>query len=149
MKLQIDDRSEVEIELPELGVTVMLAGAALIAMARRAHDNRGRKCRGGPATVKVTGKRPEMFQDRYWVYYETATGSGSRSRLTRAQADAKYEQDVASGDYTYVAVRGPKGAQDPDRGWVTLAEHGTPSWFFTSRADVHNPSMQNELKKRK
>lgn len=120
--------ADIDIERPELGVTVTLIRTAILAMARKAHDNRGRKSRGGPAIVAVTGKRPEAFQDRYWIYYETSRenghGSGSRPRLTRAQAETVFKTSTESGDYSYVALRGPRLPQD--RSWVTLAENGTP-----------------------
>lgn len=130
MKLQIDERSEVDLELPDLGVTVTLSGRALVTMARKAHNNKSRKCQGGPAVVRVTGKRPEAFENRYSVHYEIERENGhtsgvSISNVFRVQAEARFKDDVNSGRYTCVMIRGPREPKDQRTPIVCLKQWKT------------------------
>lgn len=128
MKKRMALESDLELEFPELGITVTVLKAAIIAMARKAHGNRRRQSQSGACVARVTGKRPERFQNRFSVYYEVARENGhgagsSISGVFRPEAEERYRQDVASGRYSYVELRGPKAPQD--KNCVVLESHGT------------------------
>jgi hypothetical protein len=123
---------DVKIEIPGYGVVVLVDGHALEVLACRAHRNKNHRSQSGPCQALASGPVPQRFQNRYWVYYETTSNGGqgsgtSVSNVYRDKAEARYEADIASGRYCYVALKGPKDPKNPrDSNKTTLLEWGKP-----------------------
>lgn len=120
---------DIKVELPGLGVVILIDGGVLMAIARRAHANRSNAAQMGPARATVNGPIPTEFQNRYSVHYEDTRGEHRYTHGTavsgvfRAKAEEVFEEYVATGQWTYVELRGPS---EPSRkgGVVALKAHG-------------------------
>jgi len=105
---------DITVDIPELGVSIELVGSELVAMARKAHDNKRGRSQSGPARAFRMGNRPEQFNDRFTVYKQHLSAhsdrvlEGASHRLTKAAAEQQFAREVASGENTYVELRGPK-----------------------------------------
>lgn len=119
---------DITVDIPELGVSIDFVADELIAIARKAHDNKRGRSQSGPARAFRTGDRPERFNDRFMVYTQHKSAhsdrvlEGASYRLTKAAAEQQFAREVASSENTYVELRGPKNAQA--RGVVVLKTHG-------------------------
>ena len=118
MKFKIEGRKipDIELEIPLLGVTLIISGTVLTFLARKAHNNRTKKSRSGPVSVRATGPRPSEFNNRFSVICEQVRETGSTHSVAARAAtfeDAlkEYEEQVAKKRWTSIKLMGPRSLQ--------------------------------------